>query len=75
MWLLLVEQNGALGGAAVNSLVMPYMPFYTNIINADGKVEVLFHTTLCDVEKCGRKITAIEMVSVAGKIKIQVRIK
>lgn len=118
---LLVEQNGALGGAAVNSLVMPYMPFYTNILNADGaverkfltrgifeeinkrlsvsnkynviddfadfdseylkiildrmmkeyKVDVLFHTTLCDVEKCGRKITAIVTVSVAGKMKIE----
>lgn len=118
---LLVEQSGALGGAAVNSLVMPYMPFYTTVLKSDGTYErkfltrgifeeinkrlsisnkynvvddfanfdseylkivldrmmkeygadVLFHTTLCDVEKTGRKINAVEVVSVAGKLKIE----
>lgn len=118
---LLIEQSGALGGAAINSLVMPYMPFYTNVMKENGKVErkfltrgifeeinkrlsvsnkynviddfadfdseylkiildrmmkeygvdILFHTTLCDVDKTGRKINAIEVVSVAGKNKIE----
>lgn len=117
---LLIEQSGALGGAAINSLVMPYMPFYTNVMK-DGKVfrkfltrgifeeinkrlsvsnkynviddfadfdseylkivldrmmiefgvDVMFHTTLCDVKKNGRKIIAVEVVSVAGKMVIE----
>ena len=36
---LLIEQGGALGGAAVNSLVMPFMPYYTNVFNNKGEVE------------------------------------
>lgn len=118
---LLVEQSGALGGAAINSLVMPYMPFYTKSLNEKGEVErkfltrgifteinkrlahsnkynviddfadfdseylkiildrmmneygvdVLLHTTLCDVVKSAKKITAVEVVSVAGKTVIE----
>lgn len=41
---LLVEQSGALGGAAINSLVMPYMPFYTKSLNEKGEVERKFLT-------------------------------
>ena len=33
---LLVEQGGSLGGAAVNSLVNPFMP-YTTVVEEDGK--------------------------------------
>lgn len=114
---LLIEQSGALGGAATNSLVMPYMPYYTNILKEDGNVErkflsrgifeeinkfldevdrfhvindyanfdgeylkitldrlmkkygidVLFHTTVYDVLRKDKKITGVEIVSVAGK--------
>ena len=39
---LLIEQGGALGGAAINSLVMPFMPYYTNILKEDGTVERKF---------------------------------
>ena len=42
--ILLIEQGGALGGAAINSLVMPYMPFYTNVMKENGKVERKFLT-------------------------------
>lgn len=115
---LLIEQGGALGGAAINSLVMPFMPYYTNILKEDGTVErkflsrgifeeiscelksadmyyvindyanfdgeylkivldrimqkyrvdVLLHTTVCDVKKDGAKLTSVETVSVAGKL-------
>lgn len=115
---LLVEQAGALGGAANNALVMPYMPYYTNILKEDGTVErkflsrgifeeinkelaatnrfnvindfanfdseylkltldrmckkygvdVLLHSTVCDVIKEGRKLTAVEVITVAGKM-------
>ena len=41
---LLIEQGGALGGAAVNSLVMPYMPFYTKVLKEDGTAERKFLT-------------------------------
>lgn len=115
---LLIEQSGALGGAAINSLVMPYMPYYTNILKNDGTVErkflsrgifeeinkeldatdkfnvvndfanfdaeylkitldrickkygveVLFHTTVCDALKDGRRLNAVEVITVAGKM-------
>ena len=115
---LLIEQSGALGGAATNSLVMPYMPYYTNVLKDDGTVErkflsrgifeeinkhlaaidrfnvindyanfdveylkitldrmckeygvdVLFHTTVCDVQKEDRKLNAVEVIAVAGKM-------
>lgn len=43
MKVLLIEQSGALGGAASNCLVLPYMSNKTMLKNADGKVE---HTNL-----------------------------
>lgn len=114
---LLIEQAGALGGAAVNNLVMPFMPYYTNILKDDGTLErkflsrgifeeiskllknadmyyvindyanfdgeylkiildrlmkkygvdVLLHATVSDVRKTGENISAVEVVSVAGK--------
>ncbi|MBQ6847991.1 MAG: FAD-dependent oxidoreductase [Clostridia bacterium] len=115
---LLIEQSGALGGAANNALVMPYMPYYTNVLKEDGTVErkflsrgifeeinqelakieklnvikdfanfdaehlkivldrfmkkyevdVLFHTTVCDVIKQDKRITAVEVITVSGKM-------
>ena len=35
---LILEQSGALGGAAVNCLILPFMSWWTNI-EADGKKE------------------------------------
>ncbi len=114
---LLLEQGGALGGAAVNSLVMPFMPYYTNVFNEKGEVErklltrgifeeiskrlndcnryniidefadfdseylkvvldrmmceygvdVLFHSTVYDVVRCEREITAVKVSAVGGK--------
>lgn len=39
---LLIEEKGCLGGAAANSLVLPFMPYYTFINQPDGKWEMKY---------------------------------
>lgn len=39
---LLTERSGALGGAASNCLVMPFMPYSTRVKNGDGETEKLY---------------------------------
>lgn len=57
---LLIEQSGALGGAANNCLVMPFMPYSTTVTGADGKPEKLelvqgiFKTIVEKLKKMGQ---------------------
>ena len=120
---LLIEKSGALGGAANNNLVMPYMPYITKMKQEDGTlkdvawvqglfkeinehlysqeklkddyndrigifsdeylkvvldrmvsesgVDVIFHATLCDVNKEGRKIKSVVVATVAGNLEFE----
>lgn len=109
---LLIEKSGCLGGAAVNCLVNPFMPYSTTATQSGKKetvrlcrgifeeittelvtwnamdgilfheeylklildrlvkkagVQVLFHTTLAEVQKSGKKIEAVSVINKAGK--------
>ena len=59
---LLCEQYGALGGAAVNNLVLPFMAWYTNIVNSDGKRERFYLSRGIFAEICDelKKFGALE---------------
>ena len=110
---LILEQSGALGGAAVNCLINPFMSWWTNIDTEGGKerfylsrgifkeicdklasagalhgntfheeylklildgmvkeegVNVLFHATLCGVEKDGDTLKSVAVITKSGKI-------
>ncbi|MCQ2486018.1 MAG: FAD-dependent oxidoreductase [Clostridia bacterium] len=111
---LLIEQSGALGGAANICLVNPFMPNSTKITNENGEteklelsrgifaeisnrleamgakkgnlfheeylkmilddmmeeagVDVLFHSTLCEVSKADGKLESVTVITKSGKI-------
>ena len=116
---LLVEQSGALGGAACTCLVHPFMKYWTDVKDASGNaekrmlsrgffeemldrmkaygpdaingtrfnaeytklvldqmteeagVEVLFHATLCGVEKDGETLRAVQVATKAGVLRLE----